>query len=318
MNKLKTTSREKLLPFILGGLIILLSVVFTIINPAFITFSSIHSILLTAVPVAIVAIGECTAITAGYFDMSVGLIASLAGVFAAKVVNATGEAVPAVIVGLCIGLLAGVVNGCLVSFLHMNAFITTYAMQLVYRGIVYIITEGMPVKMVAETCKKYLVIGQAKAFGVIQIPIIVMLCLYVLVWLFLRYRKLGRSIYLVGSNAACAHISGINVRMVQFFVFLLTGTLASIAGMLYGSRVGTAPAFMGETLCLEGIASSIVGGTSMSGGKSNLALTFLGVLVVYIVKQGLVMVGLDDAYQYVATGLILFLGVLFQIERKKN
>jgi len=318
MSKVKNKSREKLLPFILIGILVLLTIVFTAINKSFFSFDSFHSILLTSVPVAIMAIGECTAITAGYFDMSVGLIASLAGGFAAKTVNATESAVLAIIVGLAIGLAAGVINGCLVSFLHMNAFITTYAMQLVYRGIIYIITEGMPVKMLQENCGKYLAIGQNKLFGLVQYPIVVMILLYVIVWLFLRYRKLGRSIYLVGSNAACAHISGINVRMVQFFVFLLTGTLASIAGMLYGARVGTAPAFMGETLCLEGIASSIVGGTAMTGGKSNLAMTFLGVMVVYFVKQGLVMVGLDDAYQYVATGLILFLGVLFQIDRKKN
>ena len=87
--------------------------------------------------------------------------------------------------------------------------------------------------------------------------------------------------------------------------------------MLYGARIGSAPAFMGENLCLEGIASSIVGGTSMSGGKSNLALTFVGVVIVYVVKQGLVMIGLDDNYQYIATGIILFLGVLMQMDRKK-
>lgn len=317
MKNIKTKTREQLLPYILFGVLIVLFAVFTIINPVFLSWDSFHSILLTAVPVGIMAIGECVAITAGYFDMSVGLIASLAGSFAARTVNATGSAALAIVVGIAVGLFCGMINGCLVSFLHMNAFITTYAMQLVFRGIEYIITEGMPVKLTLGVCDGYLVFGQAKVLGFIQAPVVVMIILYVIVGLFLKYRKLGRSIYLVGSNAACAHISGINVRMVQFFVFLLTGFLASMAGMLYGARIGSAPAFMGENLCLEGIASSIVGGTSMSGGKSNLALTFLGVVIVYVVKQGLVMIGLDDNYQYIATGVILFLGVLMQMERKK-
>ena len=317
MKKVKTMTREQLLPYILIGVLVVLFAVFTAINPVFLSWDSFHSILLTAVPVGIMAIGECTAITAGYFDMSVGLIASLAGSFAARVCNATGSAALAILVGICIGLICGMINGCLVSFLHMNAFITTYAMQLVFRGVQYIITDGIPVKLTLGVCNGYLKYGQAKLFGIVQGPIVVMIILYILVGLFLKYRKLGRSIYLVGSNAACAHISGINVRMVQFFVFLLTGFLASMAGMLYGARTGSAPAFMGENLCLEGIASSIVGGTSMAGGKSNLALTFLGVLIVYVVKQGLVMIGLDDNYQYIATGVILFLGVLMQMERKK-
>ena len=317
MKKIKTMTREQLLPYILFGVLIVLFIAFTIFNSHFLSWDSLHSILLTAVPVGIMAIGECVAITAGYFDMSVGLVASLAGGFAARVCVATGSAGLAILVGICVGLICGVINGSLVSFLHMNAFITTYAMQLVYRGIEYIITDGMPVKLTVGICDGYLKYGQTKLFGVIQGPIVVMLVLYVLVWLFLRYVKLGRTIYLVGSNAACSHISGINVRAVQFFVFLLTGFLASMAGMLYGSRVGSAPAFMGENLCLEGIASSIVGGTSMSGGKSNLALTFLGVVIVYVVKQGLVMIGLDDNYQYIATGVILFLGVLMQMDRKK-
>lgn len=317
MKKFKTMTREQLLPYILFAVLIVLFAVFTIINPVFLSWDSFHSILLTAVPVGIMAIGECVAITAGYFDMSVGLIASLAGSFAARVVNATGNAGLAILCGIAVGLFCGMINGCLVSFLHMNAFITTYAMQLVFRGIEYIITEGMPVKLTLGICDGYMKYGQAKVFGFIQAPVVVMIILYILVGLFLKYRKLGRSIYLVGSNAACAHISGINVRMVQFFVFLLTGFLASMAGMLYGARIGSAPAFMGENLCLEGIASSIVGGTSMSGGKSNLALTFVGVVIVYVVKQGLVMIGLDDNYQYIATGIILFLGVLMQMDRKK-
>ena len=317
MKKVKTMTREQLLPYILFGVLIILFAVFTAINPVFLSWDSFHSILLTAVPVGIMAIGECVAITAGYFDMSVGLIASLAGSFAARICNATGSAALAIVCGIVVGLICGMINGCLVSFLHMNAFITTYAMQLVFRGIEYIITEGMPVKLTLGICDGYMKYGQAKVFGFIQAPVVVMIILYILVGLFLKYRKLGRSIYLVGSNAACAHISGINVRMVQFFVFLLTGFLASMAGMLYGARIGSAPAFMGENLCLEGIASSIVGGTSMSGGKSNLALTFLGVVIVYVVKQGLVMIGLDDNYQYIATGIILFLGVLMQMDRKK-
>ena len=142
--------------------------------------------------------------------------------------------------------------------------------------------------------------------------------IYVLLALFLKYRKLGRSIYLVGSNQKCAHICGIHVRMVQLFIFLLCDVLAAAAGMLYASRVASAQPFMGELMPMEAIAATIVGGTSMAGGKGNLALTFIGVLVIYVVKNGLIMAGLPDFYQYIAIGVILYLAVLAQVEHKKN
>ena len=319
----KGKNKEQVTPYIIIMTLIAVVLVFTVINNLFFSgnfFSgqNFHSILLTSVTVGIIAIGECVAITAGYFDMSVGMVAAMGGLTAATVMKNTGSVFLSVMSGIVLGLICGLMAGLCVSVLHMNAFITTYAMQSVYRGIIYIFTDGFPISMHHPEFNNYTKWGQMKLFGFLQFPIFVLIVLYILVALFMRYRKLGRSIYLVGGNARCAEICGIKLHVIQIFCFLLCDTLAAIAGMLYASRIGAANAFLGETIVMESIASTIVGGTVMGGGKSNLALTFIGVLIVYSVKNGLIMCGLPDFYQYIAIGIILFVAVCLQIERTKN
>lgn len=313
-KKLTRNQTQTMMTF---GILIVLCIIFAFSNPNFLTSQNLFSILLTSLVVGIIAIGECTCVMSGYFEMSVSMVASMAGLATIIVMRAGGSALLAILTGLCLGAVCGLLAGTLVSYLGMNAFITTFALQSVYRGIIYIFTDGIPIPMFDAAYSSFTKWGQMKVLG-IQFPIIVMVACYVLVSLFLKYRKLGRCIYLVGSNPKCAHICGINLHHVQMFVFVLCDVLAALAGMLYAARVGTANAFLADTICMEAIAATIVGGTSMAGGKGNLGMTFVGVLIVFVVKNGLIMIGLPDFYQYIAVGLIFFLAVLVQTERKKN
>ena len=314
----KGKTKEQIQPYIIIMTLVAVALIFTIIRPTFFSGQNFHSILLTSVTVGIIAIGECVALTAGYFDMSAGMVAAMGGLVSATVMKQTGSVFLSVMGGLVLGLICGMLAGLCVSVLHMNAFITTFAMQSVYRGVIYIFTDGFPISMHHPEYEKLTKWGQLRLFGFLQFPIFALIVCYVLVALFMRYRKLGRSIYLVGGNSKCAEICGIKLHVVQIFCFLLCDTLAAFAGMLYASRIGSANAFLGETIVMEAIASTIVGGTVMGGGKSNLALTFIGVLIVYCVKNGLIMCGLPDFYQYIAIGIILFTAVCLQIERTKN
>ena len=313
MKKLKTMTKWQLQPIILAAVLVILMLVFGIVNPVFLTWDAIHSILLNAVPVAIVAIGMCVAQTAGYFDMAVGMVGTVAGLLCGQVLTDTGNVFLAVIVGLIFGILAGVVSGFLVSGLHMNAFITTYAMQSIYKGIVFIWTNGFPIRLFGDEFSSFTKWGSLMVGGIIQFPIIITVVLYVIVFLFMKYRKLGRTIYLVGGNEDCAHISGINVKAVQFFVFMLSDFLAAAAGIVFASRVQNATTAIGETWCMEAIAAGLMGGTI--AGRSNLWNVLMGVIIVYIVKNGLVIVGLSDYYQYIALGLILFMAVALQRQK---
>lgn len=321
-SKIKTPAkklgREQVQPLIILATLLVACLAFTAVNKNFMKLSNLHSILLTAVPVGLIAIGECACIMAGYFDMSVGMVAAMGGLTAAFIMKATGSVLLCLTGGLGVGLLCGLLAGVCVSYLNMNAFITTFALQSIYRGVIYILTEGFPISLFGAEYESFTKWGQMRVFGVIQFPIVALVIVYVLLALFLKYRKLGRSIYLVGGNPKCAHICGINLHGVQMFVFLLCDVLAVLAGILYTSRVASAQPFMGELMPMEAIAATIVGGTALAGGKGNLALTFVGVLAIYVVKNGLIMAGLPDFYQYIAIGCILYVAVLLQVEHKKN
>lgn len=309
----KYTMRQ-LQPFLLTLILIVVSIVFACFNSNFLSWANIHSVLLTACTVGIIAIGMGVCKMADYFDLSVGMVASMAGLAAAYFIREGYGLGFTLLVCLAIGVVCGLLAGFLVAYLKMNSFITTFALQSAYRGIIYIFTDGFPIKMMEPVYKVLTKWGQIKIFDQIQFPILVMILLYVLVHLFLKYTKLGRSIYLVGGNPKCAHICGINVTAVQIFIFVLCDVLAVVAGLLYAARMATASAFLGATIPMEAIAVSVLGGNA--GGHGNMLQTFLGTLIIFVVKNGLVMMGIPDFYQYIAVGLIMFVAVAVQVERK--
>jgi len=151
---------------------------------------------------------------------------------------------------------------------------------------------------------------------VIQLPIVVLLVVYVGSFLFLKYRRLGRHVYLVGNNAGAAAICGINLHRTRMFMFMFANTLGALAGLLFTARAGLANPFACESYTFEGIAAAFVGGAG--GGKGNLISIFLGSLILFSVKSGLVMIGLPDFYQHMATGVIMLAAVLFQTQHRKS
>jgi len=313
---LKKMTNQQLQPIILTLVLVVMLIIFTCINKNFITWTNLHTILLTAVTVGIITIGQSVCKLANYFDMSVGLVGAMGGLASAFVLVDGGSVVVAVLAGLAVGAVCGLLAGFLVSFMGMNAWVTTFALSSAYRGIVYIFTDGFPIALFDDIYKPFTKWGSMMVGGQVQFPIIVMVVLYVLIQLFLSYRKLGRSIYLVGGNQYCAHICGINVRAVQMFIFVLCDTLAAFAGILFASRMSSAAAFLSDTTTLESIAATVVAG--VVAGRGNMFVSFIGVLIIFTLKNGLVMVGLPDFYQYLAIGIVIFLAVMVQREGKTN
>jgi len=312
----KKMTAQQLQPIILTLVLIVMLIVFTIMNPNFITWTNLHTILLSAVTVGIITIGQSVCKLANYFDMSVGLVGAMGGLAAAMVLEAGGAVFPAILAGLAVGAACGLLAGFLVSFMGMNAWVTTFALSSAYRGIVYIFTDGFPIPLFDDVYQPFTKWGSMMVGGQVQFPIIVMLILFVLMQLFLSYRKLGRSIYLVGGNQYCSHICGINVRAVQLFIFIICDMLAAFAGMLFASRMSSAAAFLSDTTTLESIAATVVAG--IVAGRGNMFVSLIGVLIIYTLKNGLVMVGLPDFYQYLAIGIVIFLAVMVQTDRKKT
>ena len=312
----KKMTPQQLQPIILTLVLIVMLIVFTAINKNFITWTNLHTILLSAVTVGIMTIGQSCCKLANYFDMSVGMVGAMGGLAAGFVLKGGGGVFPAVMAGLAVGLVCGLLAGFLVSFMGMNAWVTTFALSSAYRGVIYIFTDGFPIGLYDQIYAPFTKWGSLMIGGKLQFPILAMLVLYVLVQLFLSYRKLGRSIYLVGGNQYCSLICGINVRAVQLFIFIICDVLAALAGMLFASRMSSAAAFLSDTTTLESIAATVVAG--VVAGRGNMFVSFIGVLIIFTLKNGLVMVGLPDFYQYLAIGVVIYLAVMVQAEHKKN
>ena len=315
-TRLGSLDKEQFKPLFTLAAFIAILVVFSLINPVFLSFTNLHSVLLNAVPVGLVSIGMCVCVMGGYFDMGVGFVASMAGVLVGPMMD-RGFSVPIIILtALVMGLFCGALSGFTVSFLNMNALISTFALQQIYRTILYLATDGIPFTLAAEKYNAFTKLGRIRVFGAIQLPIIVLLLVYVGSFLFLKYRRLGRSVYLVGNNASAANICGTNLHLTRMFMFMFANVLAALAGLLFTARAGLAQPFACESYTFEGIAAAFVGGTS--GGRGNLISVFIGALIVFSVKSGLVLIGLPDFYQHMATGIIMLAAVLFQTEHRKS
>ena len=313
----KKMTPQQLQPIILTVVLVIMLIVFTAINPNFVTWTNLHTILLSAVTVGIMTIGQSVCKLANYFDMSVGMVGAMGGLAAGFVLRDGGGSVTvAVLACLAVGVVCGLLAGFLVSFMGMNAWVTTFALSSAYRGVIYIFTDGFPIGLYEGMYEPFTKWGSMMVGGQVQFPIIVMVILYILVQLFLSYRKLGRSIYLVGGNQYCSHICGINVRAVQMFIFVLCDVLAAFAGLLFAARMSSAAAFLSETTTLESIAATVVAG--VVAGRGNMFVSFIGVLIIFLLKNGLVMAGLPDFYQYLAIGIVIYLAVMVQTERKKT
>ena len=295
--------------------LVVLMIVFSSISPYFFTSANLMTILLTATSVGTIAIGQFLCLLSGNFDMSVGNVAALAGIIFCYLAKAGWSAPAALCMGLLFGLASGTFVGFCVAKLKANAFISTFAMLQIYRGILFVVTAGMPIAM--PQIPGFRIIGTYKAFGVIQMPIVFMIIGFACFWFILKYTKIGRSVYSVGGNSEAARISGINVPKIQMFCFMVVAILASFVGMMFASRTNSGQVNVGAMYALDSIAACVVGGTGMAGGKGSIVGVILGVLMINVIQNGLIMIGLDPSYQYIATGAILLFAVILQTDRKK-
>lgn len=290
---------------------------FGIKSPYFLKPANLAALLVAAVPLALIGLGESLCLLLGTFDMSVGMVASLSGIIWTTFISQLG--VPtylALAIALVFGLLSGLIGGLAVAYLNMPAWMATYALMQIWKGIIYIVTGGDAVRMTKFKAFKYL--GQYKLFGSpITWAVIIMVVIYVVMYFILRHTALGRSLFVVGGNVEAAKNVGIRIRGCQIFAFMMSGLLAALGGALFASRSGSGQPVIGELYAMQGIAGAVIGGTAMIGGKTNVLMTFAGVMFVVCMQNGLNMIAVPAFYQHITTGLVLVLAILVQTERPK-
>ena len=293
---------------------------FGIMSEYFLKTANLIALLVSAVPLGLIAIAQSSCLLTGNFDMSVGMVASLGGiVWTALIVDLGVPTYAAFACGLVYGLISGLIAGVTTAYLNVPYWISTFALTQIWNGVILIITNGDAYRMTKFPAFKWL--GQHKLFTVagtgIPPAVIILLVAYVLFYIFLKYTKLGRDLFIIGGNREAARNAGININRGIVFVFTLSGVASALAGMLFASRSGSGQPVIGDFYSMHAIAGSVIGGTAMAGGKTNPLMTFVGMMMVTVLQNGLNMIGVPAFYQHIVTGAIVVLAIWVQTERRK-
>jgi ribose transport system permease protein len=290
------------------GLLVVLAIeviIFTSQSEFFLEADNLKNIGRAMTIVGIAAIGQTVVIIAGGFDLSVGSVMAAAGIMSAYLINQGTEFGLAIAGALALGCAIGLANGAIVAYLRINPLITTLATLAIVRGFAYVITEGKAEVVSNET---YLDLGTDEVLG-IPIVVVLLVALFLAVGFAIPRTRFGRYMYAIGSNARAARLAGIRVRRWQLVFFGLSGTLAAVAGCVTVSRTGTAEPSANLGAELDVITAVILGGTSLAGGRGRLMGTFLGLLVIAVLNNGLILLGVQSYWQQVVKGAVLLLAV---------
>lgn len=261
----------------------------------------------------VLAVGQSVVIIAGALDISVGSIAGIAGVTAALVVSASGSMPLALLSGMLAGICAGLVNGSIVAFLRVNPIIATLGTFAAFRGVAFLIApNGYPVGVGTQPDFTWLGSGRILGGGsFVGIPIILIILIFVAVvgHVLLRYTDFGRSIYALGGNATAARLAGINLTRVRLAMYVLSGIAAGLGGVLLAARTTSGSPLNGQGMELQAITAVFLGGAATTGGKGTVVGTILAVLILGVLSNGMNLLGVQQYWQDVATGMLLVTGV---------
>lgn len=304
-------------PFLRGqeaglvGILIVLSVGFNLFNSSFLTTGNLRNVMLAVAVVGIMAIGQCFVLIAGEIDLSVGSILGLSGLCGAYLVSQGMEPVIGVTLGIGVGALAGLISGLFVVYGKINSFIVTLGMLSIARGLTQVISGGLPISVSDAVT----FLGQGEVAG-IPVPVIVFVGLVLLGQFVLGRSVLGQRIQAVGDNAEAARLSGIPLNRTRVAVFVLSGAMAGVAGVVYTSQVGVAEAQAGTGLELDVIAAVVIGGASLSGGRGSIVGAMLGACLLGALRNAFILLELSPFLQQMSVGLVIVAAALFDQARQ--
>lgn len=303
-KKLKWWSK---IPLERAGLVIaivVLSVIFTALNPNFVKFTNITNVMRQVSVLAIAAVGQMLVILQGGIDLSQGSMLGLISVFAAEQILAFG-----VWGGIVVALLAaaaiGAFQGILVAKASIPAFIVTLGGLSFLRGAAFVYSNGMPVTGLPSS---FLFLGSGTYLG-IPVPALIAVAVYLVFHFILSYTRTGRYLYAIGGNEDAAVLSGIKVASYKVFAFCMSGLLAGLAGIILTSRVVSGQPTLGEAFELQAIAATVIGGISLKGGEGSLVGTFLGVVLMGVIGNGLNLIKVSSFVQLMVLGAIIVVAV---------
>lgn len=294
--------------------LVVVGVLISLYTPYFFTTNNLMGVFRAFSLTAIMSIGMVMVIITGGIDLSVGSAMGLASLVTALSFSAGYPTEVCVAAGLGVGLVFGLCNGLLITFIGLPPFIATLGTLSIGRGLMYMITRGVPVT--PETPEGFAVLGQGY-LGPVPVPVIIMVLLMLVFAVIMRRTRFGRHVYATGGNEHAARLSGVKVDRIKLSVYVLSSTIAALAGVIGFSRYLSAEPASGFGSELDVIAAAAIGGASLAGGAGSVTGAVIGAALVGVIANGVVLLNINTYAQQAITGGVILIAVSLDVLRSR-
>lgn len=299
---------------LLVALFALLAIFGTLRGDVFFSTRNLLNIGMGVAILGVLAISQTGVIVSGGLDISVGSIVGLTTVVTAMAIQSTGLTGVGIITALAVGALAGLVNGVLITYGRINAVIVTLGTMAIFRGVAFILSNGQSISIFEDSFRY---IGTGHLLG-LPIPIWILIAVAVGFYIFMHKSIVGRNYYAIGGNPIVARLSGLNIPRYRVGIYIISGVMAGVAGVLLAARTGSGQPISGsDGLELEAITAAFLGGCAMQGGRGTVVGALLGVAIIGVLNNGMILTAVPTFYQMLAKGTLLILAV-FLAEYRLN
>jgi ribose transport system permease protein len=296
--------------------LVVLCIVFSFATSAFLSFRNLLNVLDQVTVLGILSIGMTAVIVIAGIDLSVGSILAFSMMILGWLSHDWNlPLIVAIVAALLVGALCGWVNGLLVTRAKLPAFIATLSMMTISRGLANIITDGRQIVGYPAWFDSF---ATVRYFGFLSLTVALAIALVIVSWIFLRYRAAGRGLYAIGGSAEVARLAGIRVRQMTTWVYVASGLLSGLAGIVLASRLDSSQPSAGLGYELDAIAAVVIGGASLSGGVGGIGGTVVGVLIIGVLHNGLNLTGVSPFIQQVVIGVVIALAVSSDTLRRRG
>lgn len=301
---------------VLIGLLVL-CLILTFATDFFLTGKNLLTVLRQICINVLLAFGMTFVLIVGGIDLTVGSVVGASGVAVVMLIEAGFPIPAAILCALLLGAVIGLINGAIIAYTGMPAFIVTLSMQGVVRGLAYIITDG---RSVASSDKVFTKLGNSYLWG-IPLPIYIVAVVMIVISIILYQTRFGRRMYAIGGNPVAAKYTGIKTKGIVVKVYIISAVLSALAGVILASRMYSGQPTAGQGYESDAIAAAVLGGTSFTGGIGTIGGTLVGALVIGILSNGLNLLHISSYVQMVIKGIVIILAVgidLFKNRNKEN
>ena len=298
--------------------ILCISFIIQLRNPAFLTIDNLSDMITNTAILSILAVGMMLVIVTRGIDLSVGSTIGLSGMIVAQIVSANSDLPPvvAILIGIGIGAICGLLIGSLVSKLKILPIIATLAAMFIFRGITFMVSDGSWVSA-HQMPEQFLELGRGTFLG-IHYLVWIAGAIYLFFYYFVNHLRLGRQIYAVGSNPESAKVSGISEAKINFLVYSMMGALAGLSGVLWVAKFASAQGDTATGFEMNVIAACILGGVSISGGSGKVSGVLMGSLLIGILNNALPLIGVSAFWQMGIQGFIILTAVIANTYVKRS